>query len=241
MGLLNTVLKSYRDQALAKPESAEEIFADLAYELMTDWEFAINDVPHWLVELEVYFHNAGHPDPYVHRAPAQAETGEWYFHREKSATKSFTLKGLDLTFGQAESRVHAGILVRAISQTARPAKASDLVQGPSKVVDHILDAYGVESVMELKPVLEENPESLDLRPAKAALARSMYLAPRFGLKLKAEGADPGGGFHGANYRFRAEPGLAKASQGKTAILAGKRHSPPPARQPPHPAPPLSLR
>ncbi len=65
----------------------------------------------------------------------------------------------------------------------------------------------------------------------------MYLAPRFGLKLKAEGADPGGGFHGANYRFRAEPGLAKASQGKTAILAGKRHSPPPARQPPHPAPP----
>jgi hypothetical protein len=222
---LGASLQQCRDEALAKdgPPNITALFAGFAYALMSGWELMISDKSHRLVELEYYVHSENHPDPFVHKAPAQARQGEWYFHREKAATKTFTLKGLDLTFGQAKPLVYAGILIRAISTVDRPTKAAELVQGPSKVVDHILEVHGVESVMKLKTILVEFPDSLVLRPA-SVIPRSMFMSQRFGLKAKSEEDDPDGYFHSATYRFRIEPGLAKSSQGKREMMAGKRYS-----------------
>lgn len=185
--------------------NAENRFRDIALELMRGWALLIGDEKYHIAELEFYLHNRSHPDPYVHKSPEQlGKSGHWYFHRAASAKKGFTLKGIDLTFGE-EGKEYGGILIRAIHAYGKNAG----IEGPSKVVDEILDMNGVESVKELFVCDGYSPNAFEcdcirLVPVTTALpsaAGKIAVGPRFGLK---SGKD----YHAALYRYRAWPHLA---------------------------------
>jgi hypothetical protein len=174
-----------------------------------------------VVEIEAYLWCEGHADPYVHRDPQQMNTcGEWYFHREKAAKIGFTLKGLDLTFGEPGKEA-GGLLLRAILDQA----TDEFIEGPSKVVDRILRGASVTSVTELKrkttgpQAFRSDAFDADgfLRiESKAATKRSQVLriraGPRVGLGEK------NAHYRQAPYRFHARPEWAK--KGKAKIAAG---------------------
>lgn len=168
-------------------------FARIGTELLTHYELAGR---FRITELEFYFHTAEHPDPYVHQHEQQLKTcGAWYWHREKSATKSFTLKGLDLTFG-APGVEYGGILIRGLFDK----ETKTYIEGPSKTVDAILDLYKVDSVLELQKLFVDKP--LALISTNNSISK-IYVGKRFGLK---EGnTDIHKIYYAAPYRYRIEP------------------------------------
>lgn len=168
-----------------------------------------------ILEVEFYLYRAGHEDPYVHRSAEQMNTnGEWYFHREKAAKIGFTLKGLDLTFGEAGKEA-GGMLIRAVAN----AKGGGYVEGPSKVVDVILEAAGVPSVTELKALGAYDNRAfaeaglLRLEERGVPSTEPIHTGPRVGLKGCTD-------YSRAAYRYRARPALTKKD--KPAIMAGRR-------------------
>jgi hypothetical protein len=167
-----------------------------------------------ILEVEFYLHRADHPDTYVHRSAAQLNTtGEWYFHREKAAKLGFTLKGADVTFGRAGEE-YGGMLIRAVSNTT----GGGYVEGPSKVVDALLGAAGVTSVLELKQLgAFDNrvfaPDGLvRIEERRDAIEAEIRAGPRIGLS----DARP---YVKAPYRYRARPVLTKKD--KAGIMAGR--------------------
>ena len=172
-----------------------------------------------ILEVELYLHRADHADPYVHRSAAQlGSCGSWYFHREKAARLGFTLKGLDLTFGAVGTEA-GGLLIRAVAGETGP---GGYVEGPSKVVDAILTAAGVSSVLELKALgpYEDDAFSLTglvrLEGRLAPTGEAIHAGPRIGLK-------PGKAYAAAPYRYRARAALTKKD--KSGLLAGRRVPP----------------
>lgn len=123
---------------------------EIALNVFNNLLLVINEKIYLLGEVEMYISNSNLDselvDPYVHKHPQQLEYGTWYFHRESSATRTFTLKGLDYTFGLIDDKTFAGMLIRAIYDV----KGKRYIDGPSKVVDEILDNFEVDSVEELK-------------------------------------------------------------------------------------------
>jgi len=157
-----------------------------------------------------------HPDPYVHQHSQQLNTcGEWYFHRESSASKSFTLKGLDLTFGEIgnpfyrtglATQGYGGILIRGLLDL----ESKTQIEGPSNSVNAILDAYKVESVKELKPLLLTNPLLCYAKPvlgngpqSSQNTATSIYVGRRYGIKTGNTNSHRL--YHTAPYRYRIYP------------------------------------
>jgi hypothetical protein len=172
-----------------------------------------------VLEVEFYLYRDGHEDPFVHCHEKQLTRGEWYFHREKSARIGFTLKGLDLSFGDGE-QTYGGMLIRAI---ANAEGRGGYIEGPSKTVDMILGAAGVESVTNLRTVAAFSDHAF----AAGGLLRfedraapggdeAIFAGPRIGLK----GTDV---FAKAPYRYRARPALTKKD--RAAIMQGRQVPP----------------
>lgn len=168
-----------------------------------------------IVEVEAYLWCEGHTDPYVHRDPQQMNTcGEWYFHREKAAKIGFTLKGVDLTFGEPGKEA-GGLLIRAILDQA----TNEFIEGPSRVVDRILRGASVTSVVELKQKTTPGTAPQVFRSnafdvagilrieanndVKRGQALRIKAGPRIGLSEK------NAFFRQAPYRFHARPEWAK--------------------------------
>jgi hypothetical protein len=151
-----------RTVSLASPGKARvaDWFDDLASALLLKHYLCIGKEKYLITEIEFYLHNSSHPDPYAHRHERQLSCREWYFHRERAAARSFTRKGLDITFGDAKS--YGGILIRAL----RREKDSKDIEGPSKVVDEILDVLKVGHVQDL---FREKDWSNKIFQAKAPL------------------------------------------------------------------------
>ena len=157
-----------------------------------------------ITEVEVYFHSAVHPDPFVHCHCAQQQTGAWYWHCASAAINSYrggTFKGLDLTVGDGQS--YGGILFRGIVNIGTGKRE----HGPSKTVDAILAAAGVNSIAEFVAVgaissqvgpllLISNPTTnliipqsvLPLKnvtnPTSLTAPAAIYRSPRYGLSFK---------------------------------------------------------
>jgi hypothetical protein len=55
--------------------------------------------PHRFVEIEFYYTDAIHADPFTHKDPLQKTNGQWYFHKIGAQYKGGTYKGLDVTCG----------------------------------------------------------------------------------------------------------------------------------------------
>lgn len=212
----NESTKKLRELLARKITPVADWFALIGSTLMHEWDLSIGDAKFALAEIELYFFDKSHPDTFTHKHAQQLNSScDWYFHREKSASKSFTLKGLDLTFG-APGKEYGGILIRALKRLEN----GEFIEGPSKTVDTILDAHSVESVAKLKEIKEFAGDALTndmlrLTPAIKSRTDAIVCAARFGLSTKKREL----AYFSAPYRFRTWPHAATKgkAQLKTAI------------------------
>src|SRR5579859_507484 len=129
---------------LQKPDNFEDgtiadaWFTQITNRLLNGAHILVNNEPHRLVEIEVYYHGEAHPDPFTHRDPLQKENGRWYFHRTRGTYRGGSFKGIDLTFG--DGKAFGGVLIRSI-ETA----SGTLIDGPSLCVDHLLAKTGART------------------------------------------------------------------------------------------------
>jgi hypothetical protein len=155
-------------------------------------------------ELEIYpFIGGTLEDNFTHRDAQQALFGTWYFHKKGGTFKGGSFKGLDVTFGSSGSAhpgAFVGILIRSIhkcktglAETGKHALIFDpegLVEGPSLVVDELLQACGKDSIAQLVGAGEplsflDDAGPLSIVPWRPAEEKSLPLtvrrAPRVGL------------------------------------------------------------
>ena len=115
-----------------KPEKLHVNPDILADKLLNHSLLKIQNKEYRICEVEFYPHD----DPYRHKHVDQNYIGCWYFHRYQNGTyKAGTWKGLDLTLGGQT------FLIRSIYH-----KDTKMIEGPCKVVNHILEMYNCESV-----------------------------------------------------------------------------------------------
>jgi hypothetical protein len=172
----------------------------------------INGKPYRIIELEYYLYNNDHPDPFVHQHEEQKLSNCWYFRR-----KGGTFKGLDLTLGNNSS--YFGVLIRTMETL--DAKNPEIISGPCKVVDKILELYGVNLVNDLFPIngaairkiptanndrklllLSEDAKTATVEAGSARgipVQEQIYCGPRIGLKSK--GTKESDDYLNRNYRF----------------------------------------
>ena len=123
-------------------EEIVEWFSQIASQLLNATRLLVCGKPHRLVELEFYYYNKAHPDPFAHRHPLQLTCGYWYFHQQKDNYRGGSFKGVDLTFG--EDTAFGGILIRSLE-----AADGTLIHGPSLCVDYLLAQAEVSQVATL--------------------------------------------------------------------------------------------
>jgi len=111
-------------------KTLDEKFSALTHNLMNYLCLIIADQPYRITELEVYYFDKDkHPDPYVHCASEQLSVGNWYFNGA----------GLDITFGDYEKKIYAGILIRGIMKFGENPR---YISGPSNVLKEIFSNIG---------------------------------------------------------------------------------------------------
>jgi 3-methyladenine DNA glycosylase Mpg len=97
---------------------------------MNNFCLMVGDQAYRIVELEIYYNDRTlHNDPYVHCAEEQLQSGNWYFNGY----------GIDLTFGNHEKNIHAGVLIRGLRKLD---KEAHYFSGPSNVLKEIFTALG---------------------------------------------------------------------------------------------------
>jgi len=171
------------------PAGSGPWFAAIAETLLTRVRLVVGGVTHRLVEVEAYDHSPGHPDPFAHRHPVQLTPGAWYFHRVGTGYRGGNYKGVDLSFGGGEA--YSGVLFRGLERAD-----GTRVDGPSKLVDHLLAAAGFATVADLdravagRPAWDRtNPVALVDAPPDA---REIVATARVGLSVKTHTTDTAG-------------------------------------------------
>jgi hypothetical protein len=198
------------------PADAEGWFTSIAEQLLNGCVLMVGNQPHRFVEVEFYYHGAGHLDPFTHRDPLQLETGRWYFHRTAGVYRSGSFKGMDLSFGSGGA--HGGVLIRGIE-----APDGSLVDGPSLCVDHLLEKTGHRQVAALDDAIGgrlawDSNNVLFLDDAPAAGRRPLFRSARVGLSLKKARASAPGEmprYIMKLYRYLSEP--RRTAKGKTYL------------------------
>ncbi len=86
-------------------KSLGDRFDKIAHSIMNYLCLVIGKQQYKIVECEIYYYDKdNHPDPYVHKSPEQLQPCSWYFN-------GF---GLDITFGDKNKNIYAGLLIRGI-------------------------------------------------------------------------------------------------------------------------------
>ncbi len=156
-------------------------FDRISAELLNEISFSIAGEYHPITEIEFYYHDRLHPDPFTHRDPLQLTTEKWYFHRIGKSYRGGTFKGLDITFGDNNS--FGGILIRSIETPQ-----GDIIDGSCLCVDYILEKTGFAKVAELDKVSSSyniwNNNSPIFLERKNIENRSIFTCARVGLSLK---------------------------------------------------------
>ena len=211
-------LRQLSPSADAQEAAYGPVFREIAELLINRTILHVAGRPYHVTELEIYFHGLQHLDPFTHGDAMQKQLGSWYFHRAGTRYRSGTYKGLDIAFGHSDA--FGGILVRGIESLAEPAT---LVDGPCKVVDHILAATAspsIDALVSRFDVAIEDPArgsplhlTLDASPRHA---RPIYATPRIGLTLKKENTSARRRFLARHYRFLSEP--ARIQKGKPHLI-----------------------
>ncbi|CAG8694694.1 6825_t:CDS:1, partial [Acaulospora morrowiae] len=105
------------------------------------------------LEIEFYLRDEthDHDDPYSHGHEHQLTSGEWYFHHVgKVGYRGGTRKGVDITFGSRDRNIYGGILIRSIRNDTN----NQVIEGPSLVVDKILECCGVDQKGGIREMVE---------------------------------------------------------------------------------------
>jgi hypothetical protein len=182
---------------------ADAWFVHIAEELLNGARLVVGGQRHRLTEIEFYWIGPEHPDPFTHRDPIQLQNGRWYFHRTNGVYRSGSFKGLDLAFGDGTS--FGGVLIRGLETPN-----DELVDGPSLLVDHLLDGTGAASVPALDKAIGtrvawENDNPLRLEQIDDE-ERPLFRSARVGLTLKKSRSSPEPQrFVLRPYRFFSEP------------------------------------
>jgi len=123
-------------------KAADGWFGRIAERLLNGSRLHVGGRPHRFAEVEFYYHGPHHLDPFTHRDPVQLECGRWYFHKTRGVYRGGSFKGIDLSFGDGVA--HGGVLIRSLEKPD-----GSLIDGPSLLVDHLLDATGAGDVASL--------------------------------------------------------------------------------------------
>lgn len=175
-------MTTWRDHLTRPTDAVETWLGRLANDLLNGVRLIAGGEPHRLIEVEAYYHHpTDHPDPFAHRDPLQLHRARWYFHRTRGVYRSGSFKGVDLTFG--DGHAHGGMLLRGLERAD-----GTIIDGPSLLVDHLLELTGKRDVMTLDLAISEreasDPDSpLRLEPLSEP-ARPIYTSARVGLSLK---------------------------------------------------------
>lgn len=140
---------------------AQSQFSEMAEKLLHHTLLKAGDTFYRLAEIEFYVFAEGNPafeDEEIQKNPRQLLNGVWYLHR-----KAPERTGLEITFGNNEQKMYAGVLIRAIQNTE---DEKDYVYGPPAVVKTLMETSGVtKNQLESLPVnrntwlsVVENPE-----------------------------------------------------------------------------------
>src|SRR5436190_13886567 len=135
-------MATWRDLLQRPGGGVEKWLAAIADRLLNATRLVVAGEPHRLIEVEAYYHSEDHADPFAHRDPVQLESGRWYFHKTRGVYRSGSFKGLDLSFG--DGKAFGGFLFRGL-ETAD----GTLIDGPSLLVDHLLEKSGKRDVASL--------------------------------------------------------------------------------------------
>ena len=196
-------------------EAPLDWFTRIGTRLLNGAALHVGREPHRLVEIEFYYYSEDHPDAFAHRDAIQLLRGRWYFHRTRGTYRGGSFKGIDLAFG--DGTAHAGVLFRGL-------EASDgtLTDGPSLLVDSLLDKTGAESVAQLDGAIGEQLAWEERNPLRLEWLgdvsdRPIYTCARVGLSLKKAAESKGMPDYIVNrYRFMTEP--RRTAKGKPHLV-----------------------
>jgi len=197
------------DAARADASTYLSAFRASAELLLNQCTLQVAGRPHRLTEVEFYWTDKRHPDPFTHGDPMQREFGRWYFHRRGNTYKGGTYKGLDIAVGGPERT--AGILLRGIEDVA----TGERIDGSCSIVDRLLALCTPKAGTSTVAALAEQVAAIDpptpqgsllaLELATPGPARPLFASARVGLTLK-RGADPARcAYLGRHYRYVVEP------------------------------------
>lgn len=133
------------------------------------------------LEVEFYYRGDGCVDPFAHGHPVQAIPNRFYFHRIGKGYRGGSFKGLDLTFG-SEGRDRGGMLLRTLQ-----GPDGQVVSGPSKIVDRLLELSGADSVADLDRSLQaadDRTQPLYFELGEGRSKEPILRSARVGLSLR---------------------------------------------------------
>jgi 3-methyladenine DNA glycosylase Mpg len=157
----------------------QKSFESIADKLLNEYCLDVNGVEYRMIEIEFYLNIEEHPDVFSHSDPLQKKQGIWYFHRKGKTYIENSFKGVDISLDSG------GILIRSVEDSG-----GDVIEGPSKVLDMILEGMKHTKVHELASELQQESKlsvfnsKLCLRKSKGYSKYKMYGTPRVGLSLK---------------------------------------------------------
>lgn len=185
-------------------EDYEKEFERIVNELINSYLIKCKDKLYNICEVEVYYKDKGHPDPFVHCSLEQKTCGEWYFHKMGGSYKEGTFRGLDLTFGGKNA--FGGILIRSLSYKDKDDNI--FIEGPCNVVNTFLKALSFNTVKEFVSSLNTlsafDCDSLKLVKRDNNNNRTLYSGPRVGLTLK-KFTESRLNYICKNYRYLTDP------------------------------------
>lgn len=165
-------------------DQPSRLFDQIAHNLLNNIALMINGYQFRLLEIEFYIYNHHHTDIFAHCFKYQKTHFKWYFHHASEKEHSYkggNYKGLDLTCGNENT--YGGILIRAIQNDK-----GEIIEGPCRVVNKILELTGCESILELVTSKLQNNIEAD-NPFLCLKASNfpeefIFRSPRIGLTLK---------------------------------------------------------
>lgn len=212
---MNPWLRLFRRPSAFSDDSATHWFIEIANKLLNHTLWMIAGTPHRLTEIEFYYRGPSHEDPFAHANPIQAEAGRWYFHMVGASFRSGTFKGLDISFGDGQSR--AGILIRGIEKPD-----GQLIDGPSLVVDRALALCRKKTVKALDEAIGPRPMWDKSSPLHLVdnpdLGRIILATSRVGLSLRRmETGSAKPVFLTRPYRYLTAPAAIRKGRAQTAM------------------------
>lgn len=234
----STILQNLRIpyKTLSTQNDYEKHFLQVCNFILNHCILSIHGFSYRIVELEVYFYTnetTNHRDPYVHRADIQHEFGKWYFHQSgrnrNSKYKGGNRQGLGISIGEEQKGCCGSILIRSIAELGKEMEIQKVIEGPSLVVDCVLEKNEVSSIEELvkqklknEICVEKSKDVLCLIVNDMLPVLKVIQSNRFGLTLKKKGEEMERSKYVCRlYRFLTQPKRMK--KGKPHMIVSLYH------------------